>query len=119
MRRIRVAVSFAVFVGLLLLAGAPQVRVVGWQRLVLVADIGLVLLLVAASQYAVWTTYGADEIRGLQGRYFLPAAPLVVLALHRRPSRQPPAVPLAIGLGLFHMLVTAVAWARLIERHYG
>ncbi len=109
----------AVFLGLLLLAGAPHARVLWWQRLVLVADVALLLVLIAASQYAVWTAYRADQIQGLQGRYFLPAAPLVVLALHRRPTRELPAAPLAVGLGLFHLLITAVAWALLFERHYG
>jgi uncharacterized membrane protein len=36
---------------------------------------------IALSQYLVWTIVGAAFIEGIQGRYFLPLAPLVIAAL--------------------------------------
>jgi len=76
-----------VLVAVLLLAGTPRVVVQVRQRLLFYGIFAAVLVVVAASQYVVWTPVGAGDVRGLQGRYFLPAAPLLVLALHRRPAR--------------------------------
>ncbi len=62
-------------------AGAPvSVR----QRLVLAAVVAGTLVVISASQYLTWTPVGADRIEGLQGRYFIPAAPLALLLFTRR-----------------------------------
>lgn len=108
-----------VLLALLLLAGSREAIVEWWQRLAVAGVVGLVLVVVAASQYAAWTAYGAEEIRGIQGRYFLPVAPLVALALHRRPSYRPHPVLLVLALAAFHALVTLVAWERVLARHWG
>lgn len=64
-------------------AGAPlSVR----QRLVLLAVVAGTLAAISASQYLTWTPVGADRIEGLQGRYFIPAAPLALLLFTRRRS---------------------------------
>ncbi|HYH46461.1 MAG TPA: DUF2142 domain-containing protein [Thermoanaerobaculia bacterium] len=64
-------------------AGAPlSLR----QRLVLLAVVAGTLAAISASQYLTWTPVGAGRIEGLQGRYFIPAAPLVLLLFTRRRS---------------------------------
>jgi Predicted membrane protein (DUF2142) len=55
-----------------------------WQRLVLLAVVAGTLVALSLSQYLTWTPVGADRIEGLQGRYFIPAAPLVLLLFSRR-----------------------------------
>jgi uncharacterized membrane protein len=39
----------------------------------------LVCLGVSASQYIVWTPVGATHVEGIQGRYFLPVALILLL----------------------------------------
>lgn len=107
-----------IFLALLLLTGSPAVRVLWWQRLVLAAATGSIILLIAVSQYVLWPADGTDHIR-MQGRYLLPIAPLVVLALNRRPQREPPTLGIAVALGLAHLLITAAVWATMIGRYYG
>ena len=48
-----------------------------WITLVIIAVIGLVF----TSLYVQWTTVGKESISGVQGRYFLPILPLVMLLL--------------------------------------
>jgi uncharacterized membrane protein len=108
-----------VFLGFALLAGTPGVIVRWWQRAVAAAGIAASAVLVAASQYASWTPLRADFIDGVQGRYFLPVAPLLVLALHRRPAGEPPARALALIVAVLHVLVTGVAWWQIARRYYG
>jgi uncharacterized membrane protein len=96
-----------------------RARVAPWQRLLLAATVAVAAVVIAASQYAVWTPFGADTILGIQGRYFLPVAPLVVLLLHRRAEREPPVGRLAAGVGLLHATLTAIAWPMVRMRYFG
>jgi len=48
-----------------------------WITLVVLAVIGLVF----TSLYVQWTTVGKESIAGVQGRYFLPILPLIMLLL--------------------------------------
>ena len=48
-----------------------------WITLVTIAVIGLIF----TSLYVQWTTVGKESISGVQGRYFLPILPLVMLLI--------------------------------------
>lgn len=72
------------------------------------------LLVISLSQYLIWTAVGASEVHGIQGRYFLPAAPLLLLACSRRWFPFHPAVPLAVGT-----VANVVALATLARHYYG
>ena len=74
----------AVLAALLFLDAGPRIEVRPWQRGVAGAAVLAAMVLVSASQYAVWTPVGADFIEGLQGRYFLPLALAAAWALHSR-----------------------------------
>jgi len=113
------AVYLFVLVAVLLLAGTPRVVVQVRQRLLFYGIFAAVLVVVAASQYVVWTPVGAGDVRGLQGRYFLPAAPLLVLALHRRPARELPSRGVTATLALAFLLLTAASWVAMLRRYYG
>jgi hypothetical protein len=75
--------------GLLLLAAAltggdPALALAAWQRRLAVAITGAVLLLLSLSQYVTWTPLGAGFVDGLQGRYFLPVAPVAAILFYNR-----------------------------------
>lgn len=72
-----------------LLAAVTAARVVsGPQRGVALLAILGTLLLIATSQYLVWTAVGATTIEGIQGRYFIPLVAVAAVVLqgieHRR-----------------------------------
>jgi uncharacterized membrane protein len=67
---------------LLAAKGAPAPLPKGalvWFALLMAA----VVLLVEVALYVTWTPVGADQVEGVQGRYFLPLAPLAFYGLAR------------------------------------
>jgi len=64
--------------------GDSLVKITVAQRLYVLALISTVLLLVAISQYLLWTPFGAHDVEGIQGRYFLPVALLFLLLFYRQ-----------------------------------
>ncbi|MFL6201266.1 MAG: DUF2142 domain-containing protein [Thermoanaerobaculia bacterium] len=77
--------GYAALLGLLALFDTRRtVEVSPGQRLLLILVALATLALVSASQYALWTPYGADFVDGIQGRYFLPLAPAAAWILHTR-----------------------------------
>jgi Predicted membrane protein (DUF2142) len=75
--------------GLLLLAAAatggdPALTLAAWQRWLAAAAMGATLVLLSLSQYVTWTPLGAGFVDGLQGRYFLPLAPVAAILLYHR-----------------------------------
>lgn len=90
------------------------------ERLGLGSLLLAILALVSISQYATFTPTGAGYVEGMQGRYFLPAVPIALLAFHRRPTATPllrpahiPWLVLAVAIGGF-----AVAVAAALERYW-
>jgi uncharacterized membrane protein len=74
-----------ILLGLLVLLDTRQgLEVRPWQRVLLSGMVMATLALVSASQYALWTPYGADYVDGIQGRYFIPLAPAAAWLLHTR-----------------------------------
>ena len=82
-------------------------RGIGWKYMVLI----LIMLfgtsaIVWTSMYASYTTVGADEIRGVQGRYFIPMfLPLAICFVNSRwESRLTQPVRSRIMLGVMTVL---------------
>lgn len=50
-------------------------------RYLMLAVAALVILLTFTSLYIQWTPYRCDTVRGVQGRYFLPVIPLLILGM--------------------------------------
>ncbi|WP_324808337.1 DUF2142 domain-containing protein [Sphingomonas sp. LY29] len=68
--------------GLTLLSGDPQAGTLGWRtRLWLLVIAFSVASLLSAALYLYWTPSSYTSILGLQGRYFIPIAPLLMIAL--------------------------------------
>ena len=96
-------------------APAPRVRLIeaGWQVLLIAAC----SLLVLTSQYLVFTPVGAKIIEGVQGRYFLPLAPLAAVALNgtfpqlkiRWPTAAQVALPL-LGTNIFLTFIVVIRY---------
>jgi uncharacterized membrane protein len=119
--------SFLVaYAGLLLalvfLDASPRIRMTAGQRLVLAVAVLAILGLVSASQYAVWTPYGADFIDGIQGRYFLPIVTAGAWLCHTRElagrvpvERWSPGLVAAVSVAIS----LAVSVATLVARYYG
>lgn len=52
------------------------------QKLLLGAVFAAIFLMIITILYCAWTPVGAPDIRGVQGRYFLPIGPLLMLLLY-------------------------------------
>jgi uncharacterized membrane protein len=110
----------AVLLGLLFVDANPRIEVRPWQRAFIAAMTLTLLVLISASQYAVWTPYGAKYIQGLQGRYFYPLVPAAVWALHgRRWAERISPRSLGIGLAGFSLLSFGISVWALVGRYYG
>lgn len=71
-------------VALLVLDGALEVDVRPWQRWLVGGCAAACLVLVSASQYALWTPLAAARVEGVQGRHLLPVAMAAIWAFHSR-----------------------------------
>jgi uncharacterized membrane protein len=84
----------ALLIAVALLAGSTITRT---QRalaaLAAIASIAVVQL----SQYIIWTPVGANTIDGVQGRYFIPILPLILIAISRS-STAPRWLPAVIAI---------------------
>ena len=86
-----------------LLAGDPAANALKWQsRLWLLAIAAVITLLISIALLLYFSPLDSNWIQGLQGRYFIPIAPAVFVALLRRRSsaaRYAFAVPLMMIVG--------------------
>ncbi len=104
--------------GCLALESGESARLRWWPRCAMWAAAALSLMLIYAAQYASWNAPGSVEpIEGIEGRYFLPLAPWVILGIPAilRPSRRLAAAVLA---GVLATLCAAVCVWALILRYY-
>ncbi|NQY33135.1 MAG: DUF2142 domain-containing protein, partial [Coraliomargarita sp.] len=64
------------------LLDAPELEAFGASRRVFTCGVVLIgLILVPTIGYLVWNTVGRERISGIQGRYFLPVVPTLLLAV--------------------------------------
>jgi uncharacterized membrane protein len=75
--------------------------------------------LVATMVYMSWSSVGATEVEGLQGRYFIPVAPAFFALLHNRSTRLPgwaSQLPRIMTVGIITLLLAATV--TLAHRYY-
>jgi uncharacterized membrane protein len=60
-----------------------------WQKFIISLIAAGVILSVVTVLYATWTPLGGQIVDGLQGRYFIPAGPLLFLLLYNNNKLQP------------------------------
>ncbi len=107
-----VAVYLLLLAALLVLDGSLEVEVRPWQRWLIAGCATGCLVLVSASQYALWTPLAAARVEGVQGRHLLPVAVAAIWAFHsrRRAERWSRAVALTvIASSVVALLVAAAA----------
>jgi uncharacterized membrane protein len=110
----------AVLVALVFLDPSPRIKVRPWQRGIVAAAVLATMLLISASQYAIWTPYGADLIEGIQGRYFLPLLLPAAWTFHsRRLAGRVEPGRLGVALGGFSLISCGITLWALVGRYYG
>jgi len=85
-------------------------RIMGWwQRLVLLSTALLFVLAISTAFFLLTTPPGSSQIHGLQGRYFLPIVPVVLLALYGIRLKRPGAATSLVVLAALIGFVAAVS----------
>ncbi len=105
------AVVFCAFGGA---AAGPSSR--PWLPLFAVVCAAVLIFVV---QYVTWTPAGADLIDGIQGRYFIPLAAALALAIPSWPRIGATFRPLAaVGLGALGVVTPFIVVEALVVRYY-
>jgi hypothetical protein len=95
-------------------------RRLDWRiRVVSLAVFGATLATIAVSVYLSWNPVGYEPIVGIQPRYLLPALPLLLLPLRRRPADDPLTryVP-PIATGVVVLAANIAAISAIMWRYY-
>ncbi len=64
--------------------GPPRASIPGRHRLLAAMVLVLTISAISLSMYLVWTPVGASVVEGVQGRYFIPVAPVALLIVANR-----------------------------------
>ena len=73
------------------------------------------IITVELSEYIAWTAVGADVVEGVQGRYFIPILPLLLIAVSR-PSTPRRWLPIVIAIIM--IIANAIALFALWQHYY-
>jgi uncharacterized membrane protein len=105
----------AVSAVLILLVASREERAGGWKlRGFLIAAAAVSGFLVSLSQYLAWTPVGATFVEGTSGRYFLPVAPALLVALSSREK----SLERTIWIPLLWALLSAGLLLGVVTRFY-
>lgn len=63
---------------------SPIVTISAWKKSILLFSISCVIVILSILLYLSWTPLGGSIIEGLQGRYFIPVAPLIFSLFYNR-----------------------------------
>jgi len=74
-------ILFSIF--LIILASREKFKLDYWQRSILFLTFWSVILFIFTIEYLFWTEVGGDSIKGIQGRYFIAAFPLIILSIYQ------------------------------------
>jgi uncharacterized membrane protein len=103
---------------LLLLIGLTT-RSLPWrQRLLAAAVVAASLLLVSLSQYVGWSVVGSEEIEGIQGRYFLPTGPLILLLVSISARWERSADAVRVLFVATAIVLNVIAIGSLVQRYW-
>lgn len=107
--------------GLVAVVDCGRPKALGWRaKVLLLTVLGATYALINTFNYLGWNPVGAERISFIQGRYFLPIAPLACLLLsNRRFASIVPARRLTVWSGWFAVGSALVALYGLARRWYG
>lgn len=108
-----IGLEWLLLVAILLTAGEAIPRA---QRLTAIAVALALMIAISATLYLTWTPNCAETVEGIQGRYFLPILPLLLLGLSNPRWRW--WRPGAFTTSVIALVVNAVALHALVERYY-
>jgi uncharacterized membrane protein len=83
---------------LLTVALTSPLQLPGRARALAVGVVAASIVAIVIGQYVIWTIVCAEVIEGVQGRYFLPLAVLLLSALSLRPKPVPPSAIIAVSV---------------------
>jgi hypothetical protein len=102
-----------------LLAGDDRARALGWQRRAwYLAIVGAVAFGMALILFLVFTPLGGTAVEGLQGRYFLPLAPLALIACVPARRRLPGAIPADLVTAGLMLAANAASLLVIVQAFY-
>jgi uncharacterized membrane protein len=78
---------FVILMGIVLLDKNPTVNISKLNKAIFSLIVVLTALVIAALLYLSWSPIGGDRIAGIQGRYFIPVAPLFFLLFYNHKFR--------------------------------
>ncbi len=106
------------FLGFLALSGSGYpIRISLTQRTVMLVTVIVVILVFSVAMYLTWNAVGDPVIFNLQGRYFIPVAPLLLGILYNRKIKVPPLFTTAATIA-FVTLSAALTVKILLARYY-
>ena len=103
---------------LLLLVGLTSERLRARERLLGIAIVIASMLLISLSQYLAWSPIGADYIEGIQGRYFLPLGPLVLLLFSAGPRNARVATAVRAAFVVTAIALNAIGVFAIVQRYW-
>jgi uncharacterized membrane protein len=92
---------------------ATHIKLSWGRRLWIAAIFAGSLVMVSVSQYMIWTPVGSSDVDGIQGRYFLPVFPLLLIALSGSWPKPRWWIPASIAI-----VCNAVAIRTLFNHYY-
>jgi uncharacterized membrane protein len=108
----------AVFFLLLATALTSDISITASTRIFALLLALLVCLSVSASQYIVWTPVGATHMEGIQGRYFLPVALILLLPFAAILRRRRLSLAVTVLYALAAVAINIDAFVLLVRRYY-
>lgn len=108
---------YIIILTLISIMDKSKVNIVLKQRLISLITFSLILISVFAVEFITWTPVGQSIIDGIQGRYFIPAAPLFFLLFFNRKYEHNLKF-LNLTVIFFVLLVLIFTLFVLIKRYY-
>lgn len=108
---------YFVLITVALLDGQNDIQINFKNRLVLFSVFTLIGLLLYTAMYLSWTEVGSSIIQGIQGRYFIPIAPLFFLLFYNRRIRLNERI-LGFASTIYIIFVLSCSVYVLLKRYY-
>jgi uncharacterized membrane protein len=114
-----VYINVVVLAAAALVDGRMDVRIGPREKLIASAVIAASVLTVITPIYLTWTPLGEGSIQGVQGRYFFPLAPLILMLLYNRRYRlRLDAPPLNLPVLCYCLLMLTLTSYVLLKGYY-
>ena len=112
-----ISLGYLVLFSVAVLEPAESGNSIQWKyRIIPLTAFIVILGLIIMTLYLTWTYVGADYVH-IQGRYLIPAAPLLLIVFSSRRWNFPNLTPLLVGA--FSILSLSISYQVLVNRYYG